>query len=443
MSYDPDFNDPTKILRGDTDTDVTANGNLFFALNDHLRQTCKPPEKYRHAPVNVPMGRERVTALLDAWNSFKRTYRDYRLFEHGDYVDAAFRCQCIPDIDVLLIDEFQDLAPLEYRLYKLWRDAGDIDTIYIAGDAGQSIYSFRGGTPHYFEHTDVDETDTLKTSFRCKSTIAERANRLLDSHPDTNARGFAGSDSGGTAAWPKISDPYTLRDAIIESAERYVDTSPSVFLLTRTRRQLGKLIGDLKNVGIPFEVLGRDDDVYSRDMRQWLAFLSNYQGDRSTFAASNVQTVLQALPDGTDRRKALSSGVIGFYDYEDMNAAFSDMPSAGEILDRMDIDTWQRDILRTALDAPAALSPQDVHVGTIHRAKGLEAASVYLFVETTSKQVKRYHRNPDIAAEEHRIYYVGTTRASDELNYVQGYFGGPEAPPLKQLRTTRQTAVVS
>lgn len=44
-----------------------------------------------------------------------------------------------------VVDEYQDVSPLQQRLLDLW--LGDRDTLCVVGDASQTIYSFTGATP--------------------------------------------------------------------------------------------------------------------------------------------------------------------------------------------------------------------------------------------------------------------------------------------------------
>lgn len=102
--------------------------------------------------------------------------------------------------------------PVEYRLYKLWRDHGSVGRIYIAGDPGQAIYSFRGGVPYYFENTDADETTVLNESRRCKQNIAVIGNALLAAHPDTDPRGFNSHEAGGVVRWQSFHYSHDFHD---------------------------------------------------------------------------------------------------------------------------------------------------------------------------------------------------------------------------------------
>ncbi|MGC5412387.1 UvrD-helicase domain-containing protein, partial [Streptomyces sp. DT225] len=46
-----------------------------------------------------------------------------------------------------VVDEYQDVSPLQQRLLDLW--LGDRDSLCVVGDAGQTIYSFTGATPDH------------------------------------------------------------------------------------------------------------------------------------------------------------------------------------------------------------------------------------------------------------------------------------------------------
>lgn len=432
MRYDPDAADPRKLLAGEETTEYV--GNKLFAINDFLRQTCKPPEKWRTAPIDIEIAGDRVTALLDEWDEYKRDAFEYRLFEHGDYVDFAYHAGVTPAVDVLLIDEFQDFAPLEYRLFKAWRDKGTIERIYLAGDPNQSIYSFRGGTPHYFENTDVDDVIDLKESYRCPREIAAVGNAVLSAHTDTDPRGFEGREPGGNVGWHAITDKWGLRDAVIASAKQHRSHDTPVMLLTRTNGQLRQLTNDLRDIGVPFEVLGTYGSVWRGELRQMLAFLNNMASDGSAYAFPNLRHVLNALPDGEERKSRLGYDLGGIMDADAVAPAFEDFDGALNIADHLQLAAWKRDVLKNAIDAPASLKAEEVKVGTVHTSKGLEAPSVYLFTTSSKRTVRQYSRDVDRAAEEHRVYYVGTTRASSELHLVSKYFDGPTAPPIRKIR---------
>ena len=46
-----------------------------------------------------------------------------------------------------MVDEYQDVNPLQQRLLDAW--LGGRDDLTVVGDASQTIYSFTGATPDY------------------------------------------------------------------------------------------------------------------------------------------------------------------------------------------------------------------------------------------------------------------------------------------------------
>jgi len=432
MRYDPDAADPRKLLAGDETTAYT--GNKLFAVNDFLRQTCKDPQDWRASPIDIDIHGDRVISLIQEWQEYKTNAWPYRLFEHGDYLDLCYQAGLTPDVELLLIDEFQDFAPLEYRLFKSWRDSGAIDEILLAGDVNQSIYSFRGGTPHYIQNTPVDETISLKKSWRCPEEIASVGNSLLSAHPKTDARGFAGREGGGRVNWRALTDKYQLRDAVIESAESYIFADTPVMLLTRTNSQLRRLTKDLRHAGLPFEVLGSAGSVWRGKLKQIQEFLNMLDSGGSTWKLSNVREVFEALPPHPDRKYWLYGSLGDVVTRSELMPALEDLGSAFEIARNLRVAKWKRDLLINTLKSPVSLKADELKVGTIHTSKGLEAPSVFLFTTSSKQTVTDCDRNPKRAAEEHRVYYVGATRASEELTLVSDYFEGPQAPPLVKLR---------
>lgn len=430
IPYDADAADPRALLSGEQDTD--RPGNKLFAVNDYLRQTCRPPQAAHEAPVETRQSPEAVARLLREWKDYKHHRFDKRRFEHGDYLREATDLGLTPSTPVLLIDEFQDLAPLEYKLYKQWRDSAAVERVYLAGDPNQSVYSFRGGDPVYFEETDVDETVTLKESYRCPREVAQVGHDILQAHHQTDARGFTGRDTGGRVEWPSLRERGALRDRLIPDTKGH-DADPSVFLLTRTNYQLSRLAGDLRKVGIPFEMLGARGGLWDGHLGDVKRVLERYRDGKDAFTRQYVSKLLNTLPDTKDRRREIVAAGPSI-DQESLAAAL-DGKAPLEVVGELSVRPWERDALRNALDAPAGITPSDIRLGTIHAAKGLEAPTVYLFANTSEETVKRYNRDDKTAAEEHRAYYVGATRASEALYIVDGYFDGPTAPPLERVRT--------
>jgi hypothetical protein len=84
-------------------------------------------------------------------------------------------------------------------------------------------------------------------------------------------------------------------------------------------------------------------------------------------------------------------------------------------LDKISAD--ERDWIRAARKRGETLTgvPR-IRISTIHAAKGGEADHVLMLTDMSQRTYQEYERNPD---NEHRVWYVGATRARKELHLVQ------------------------
>ncbi|WP_372695145.1 exodeoxyribonuclease V subunit beta [Immundisolibacter sp.] len=89
---------------------------------------------------------------------------------------------------VLMIDEFQDTDPLQYRLFeRLLRAAGDGFGMYLIGDPKQAIYQFRGADVFAYlaARADVppDRRHTLGVNQRSTQRLVDVVNAVFGRHP--------------------------------------------------------------------------------------------------------------------------------------------------------------------------------------------------------------------------------------------------------------------
>ena len=79
----------------------------------------------------------------------------------------------------ILIDEFQDINPLQYETMKLLSGNGNL---FAVGDDDQAIYGFRGSDPFMmkqFERELGAEVVRLSVNYRCSGRITEAAGRFI------------------------------------------------------------------------------------------------------------------------------------------------------------------------------------------------------------------------------------------------------------------------
>lgn len=195
----------------------------------------------------------------------------------------------------LLVDEFQDINPIQYRLLQAWNRNGK--GIFAIGDPDQAIYGFRGSDAGCFEALTSDfpglEKIRLVQNYRSTPEIINCAMALIEQNGGPQHRLEATLPPGADVRlWTLESD---LSEGIFAAKEinrmvggidmldsdrqttRFESGKARSFsdiaLLYRTHRQADMLEKCLRKEGIPYVVIGRDDFLSNETVRGVLAFL--------------------------------------------------------------------------------------------------------------------------------------------------------------------------
>jgi len=106
----------------------------------------------------------------------------------------------------LLIDEYQDVNAVQYRLVRLLMPAGDAP-LFAIGDPDQAIYGFRGADPRFIRRFLEDypraTVYSLKTSYRCSATILKASAEVLEAPQDPRAGALPPRSRDGAPAAPR------------------------------------------------------------------------------------------------------------------------------------------------------------------------------------------------------------------------------------------------
>jgi DNA helicase-2/ATP-dependent DNA helicase PcrA len=180
----------------------------------------------------------------------------------------------------ILVDEYQDTNPVQYRLLSLL--AGERRNLTVVGDPDQSIYAFRGADIHNilsFEEQFPDaKVVRLEQNYRSTQTILDAANAVI-----ANNRGRMSKQ-----LWSELGDgdPIHLRLLDDEHAEarfvageieRLVDSGASraeIAVFYRTNAQSRVLQDTLVRAGIDFQVIGGTKFYERAEIKDALAYLT-------------------------------------------------------------------------------------------------------------------------------------------------------------------------
>ncbi|MGH3472897.1 MAG: ATP-dependent DNA helicase UvrD2 [Nocardioidaceae bacterium] len=320
-----------------------------------------------------------------------------------------------------VVDEFQDVSPIQVSLLDLW--LGGRDELCVVGDPAQTIYSFAGasadyllGFPGKFPGT---RSITLQRNYRSTPQVIETANTVM-----AGQIGKAAVELRPTRAEGQQTKLTGYDDEVAEAAavSRQIQqliasgvAAEEIAILFRINAQSESFEDALADNAVPFVVRGADRFFERPEVRQAVALLRGAvragegSGDglvpdvRSTLSAmgwsAQAPSTRGSVRDQWESLQALVSVA------EELAAAHPDLDLAGFVAE------IQR--RAAAQHAPVAAG---VTLTTLHAAKGLEWSHVFLVGAHEGTIPIVYADTPQAVDEERRLMYVGVTRARDRLH---------------------------
>ncbi len=220
----------------------------------------------------------------------------------------------------LLVDEFQDINDIQYRLIRAWHPGGDTPgqgSLFVIGDPDQAIYGFRGSDSRCFERLSADypalRRIRLVRNYRSAPPIVRCALAAIGPNPSIEAE---------RVLLPQVPDTTDGQQAAVRLLDAPDDFSEAVFIakeinrivggmdmldaqslctragsrgfseiavLYRTHRQAEVLEACLRKEGIPYVVTGRDALFDEKPVRTALAFF------RSLLEPANKEALYRSL----------------------------------------------------------------------------------------------------------------------------------------------------
>lgn len=410
----------------------------------------------------------------------------------------------------LLVDEFQDINPVQYRLIRAWK--GQTGRLFVIGDPDQSIYGFRGADAGCFARLLEDCPDTrvirLTKNYRCTPEIIGCAMPVIQKNPSqAGARRLeAVRPSGGKVRLLRADDGFGEALYIAKEIGRMVGgmdmleagggerpspwrMSPGgnagrplprqdrprgfadIAVLYRTHRQAEALETCLGTEGIPYMVTGRDDFLLAPSVQGLVCLcrlihaLAEERAVSPGILVGALQTFFKEDPSVTAYLEAVGAAPAGWRTIPRPAAVDPVMTLAAAYADRkggyrprallealaaalgIGADPAVDKLLSAALfhdDLSAFLetlllggeadvsriggktyTADAVRLMTLHGAKGLEFPVVFLCGASDGLLPLEQPGRPADLEEERRLFFVGLTRAREEL--LISTYGRPSA----------------
>jgi DNA helicase II / ATP-dependent DNA helicase PcrA len=352
-----------------------------------------------------------------------------------------------------VVDEYQDVNPVQQRLLEAW--LGGRDDLTVVGDASQTIYSFTGATSSYLIDFPRRRRDAvvvrLVRDYRSTPQVVGLANAVIRQARGTEARlrlELVGQRPPGPEPDVRVfpDEPAEAAAVAKRCAELVAAGTPprEIAVLFRTNAQSEAYEGALAEQAVPYVVQGAERFFERAEVRQ--AMVALRAAAKSTpEQASLVPAVVDALaatgwqrdqppPGGAARERweALAALVGLAEDFTaetgaaETGAAESGAAETGAAESgaaesaadgaaaRAGLAEFNAELARRAAQQHAP-TVDGVTLASLHSAKGLEWDAVFLVGLTDGTLPTTYARTPEALEEERRLLYVGVTRARQWL----------------------------
>jgi len=396
------------------------------------------PENYPAAVAqtarDAPLDATRVATVYAGYENLKAR-AETPLLDFDDLLlhtaaaienDAAVAEEFRDRYRCFIVDEYQDVTPLQQRVLAAW--LGQRDDLTVVGDANQTIYSFTGATPRFLldfpRHFPDATVVRLERDYRSTPQVVSLANRVIAS-----ARGrVAGSrlhligqrDPGPEPVFNEYPDEIAEANAVARSIKKLIDAgtpAAEIAVLYRINAQSEVYEEALTEASIAFQVRGGEGFFSRQEIRQ--ALLALQRAAERDVPSDDVPTTVRELLEPLGLTTQPPSGARARERWEALDALTELVDDEVALRPELNLAGLVAE-LRLRADARHPPVVQGVTLASLHAAKGLEWDAVFLvgLADGTLPISHALGHGPDSAAveEERRLLYVGITRARMHLS---------------------------
>jgi len=319
---------------------------------------------------------KRFSILKNIDDNLKEYKRVKEKLDFNDMINQLIDKEDLPRFKVIFIDEAQDLSPLQWKLFDKLKEYAD--DIYLAGDDDQAIFAWAGADVNRFINEPAKET-VLKYSKRISRAVQEQS-----MVPLTNIIGQRKLKQYYPRDYEGISERINNLDQ--------VDLTKGKWLIqTRTISRLNRMTKELRKRNLYYET----NKGKSFKVRIYNASV-NYNSWCRGIELEEKE--IKDIVEFTGLQQEQWDKNINWFD------AFKET------------DYKEREYIKHLLDNGENLDEEArIQVSTIHAAKGGEEDNIILCLDMGDKIKKAIKKSQDKHDEEHRVWYVGSTRTRNNL----------------------------
>jgi DNA helicase-2/ATP-dependent DNA helicase PcrA len=388
------------------------------------------PDGYARAAAaagrSAVAGPDNLAAVYAAYEELRRE-RHLIDFESVLELTAAILIDSRPAADQVrdifrhfVVDEFQDVNPLQKLLLEAW--LGDRDDLCVVGDPNQVIYSFTGATSSYLTGFTAEFPGAtvvrLVRDYRSTPQVVAVANQLIKSATPLAAQRPPGPRPVLIEYPHDAAEAAGVADRVRALTAAGVPTR-EIAVLVRVNADTERFELALAEAGLPYVIRGAERFYERPVVRQALVLLrgaarGEAAADSGDSLPDSVRHVLTGIGLTPRPPAGLRGGAATRENWESLAAIAQLADELHAARPEATLGDFSAELTMRA-DLGHAPAVDGVTLASMHAAKGLEWDAVLLpgLVEGLMPIV--HARTAQAVEEERRLLYVAVTRAREHL----------------------------
>ncbi len=319
-----------------------------------------------------------------------------------------------------VVDEFQDVNPLQKLLLEAW--LGDRDDLCVVGDPNQVIYSFTGATSSYLTGFTAEFPGAtvvrLVRDYRSTPQVVAVANQLIKSASPLAAQRPPGPRPVLTEYPDDAAEAAGLAGRVRALMAAGVPAR-EIAILVRVNADTERFELTLAEAGLPYVIRGAERFYDRPVVRQALVLLrgaarGETAADSGDSLPDSVRHVLTGIGLTSRSPSGLRGGATTRENWESLAAIAQLADDMYAARPKATLADFSAELTMRA-DLGHAPAVDGVTLASMHAAKGLEWDAVLLPGMVEGLMPIVHARTADAVEEERRLLYVAVTRAREHL----------------------------